>query len=92
VDVRRDVGRIIQRACAHEPHAGSTVLAEDCDLAARAAEDSLRAAIVTRHVDWLRSNREDVNALCLDQQIDDERAAGLALTVEAMAAMDEQWL
>src|SRR3954447_25765344 len=46
VHVRRDVGRIVERASANEAHLRAAVLAEDRDLAVRAAEDPLRAAVV----------------------------------------------
>jgi hypothetical protein len=92
VDVWSDAGRVVQRASAHEPHPRSTVCAEYGDPTARTAEDPLHTAVITRHLDWLWCNCEDLDALRLDQQIDDEGAAGLALAVQAMTAMNEQWL
>jgi hypothetical protein len=46
VNVRSDRGRFVERPRADEAHLGSTVLAEDRDLARRAAVDPLRAAVV----------------------------------------------
>jgi hypothetical protein len=55
------------------------------------AEDALRTPVVTRDVNRLRWHGEDLDTLGLDQQIDDERAAGLPLTVQAMTAVNEEW-
>ena len=90
MNVRGDAGRVVKRAPAHKPHAGAAVLAEDRDLAAWATEDPLRAAMVSRYVDRSRLAGEDLDTLGLDQEVDDERAAGLTLTVQAMAAMNEE--
>jgi hypothetical protein len=67
-------------------------VAEDRDLAARAAEDPLRAPVVARYLDRVRPPRGQLHAVGLDQQVDHEGAAGLALAVQAVAAMDEQRL
>jgi hypothetical protein len=87
VDVRRDIGRIVERPAPYEAHLRRAVLAEDRNLTVRTPEDSLPAAIVARRVDGLRRSRDDMHTVGLDQQIDDEGAAGLALTVQAVAAM-----
>src|SRR5438874_2204899 len=90
VDVGRDRRGLVERAGAHEPHLGPRVLAEDRDLAGRAPVDPLRAAVVTRHVDRLRRAREQLDAVGLDQQVDDEGASGLPLAVQAVTAMREE--
>src|SRR4029079_15441174 len=47
-------------------------------------------AVVARHVDRLRVAGEELDPVGLDQQVDDEGAAGLALAVQAVAAVDEE--
>lgn len=89
VDVRRDGGRIIERPAADEAHVGMAVLAEDGHLAVAAAKDPLNAAVVAREVEGLRRACEERDALTFDDEVDHERAAGLALTVQAVAAMNE---
>jgi trans-2,3-dihydro-3-hydroxyanthranilate isomerase len=59
-------------------------------LAGRTAEDPLRAAVVARHVDRLWIAREQLHAVGLDQQVDDESASGLPLAVQAVTAMCEK--
>jgi hypothetical protein len=49
-------------------------VAEDGDLAVRAAEDRLFAAVVSRHGDRLRRCCEQLDSIGLDQQVDHERA------------------
>jgi hypothetical protein len=90
MNVWHDVRRIIERTAAHEPDLRSTIFAEDGDLTARATEDPLRATVVTRHIDRLRRCRQNLNPLCLDEQIDHEGAASLTLTVQTMTAMNKQ--
>jgi hypothetical protein len=65
-------------------------VAEDRDLAGRATEDRLLAAVIASHVDRLRVAREELNTVGLDQQVDDERASGLPLAVQAVTAMREE--
>ena len=67
-------------------------MAEHSHLAAWTTEDLLRAAVVARHVDLLRLSREQLDAIAFDQQVDDERTAGLPLAVQAMTAVDEERL
>ena len=55
----------------------------------RTTEDPLRAAVVAWGFDLVRRSREQLQMVSLDQQIDDEGAAGLPLTVQAVAAMNE---
>ena len=68
------------------------VLAEHRDLARRATPDRLLRAVVARHGDRLRLAREELHAVGLDQHVDDERASGLPLTVQAMTAVNEEWV
>ena len=82
--------RLVERAAADEPHLGASVLAEDRHLAGRTAEDPLLAAVVARHVDRLRVAGEQLHAVGLDQQVDDEGASGLPLAVQAMTAVREE--
>jgi hypothetical protein len=65
-------------------------VAEDGDLAVRAAEDRLFAAVVSRHGDRLRRCCEQLDSIGLDQQVDHERAPGLPLTIQAMTAVREE--
>src|SRR5215208_6687748 len=90
MNVGRDSRGLIERTAANEPHLGASVLAEDCHLTGRASVDPLFAAVVASHVDRLRDAREQLHALGFDQQVDDEGASGLALTVQAMTAMREE--
>src|ERR1700752_1053823 len=89
VYIRCDVTGIVESAAANEAHPLTAVLAEDSDLTVRAAKDSLHTAIVARHVDWLRRSLKHYDAVRLDEQVDHERAASLALAVEAVAAMNK---
>ena len=45
--------------------------------------------MVWRDVDRVRRSRDFLQAVGLDEQVDDEGAAGLALTVQAVAAVDD---
>jgi hypothetical protein len=72
VYVGRNIGRIVERPAANEAHLARPVLAEERDLALRAAEDPLDAAVVSWHVDRLRGSRDFLQALGLDEQVDDE--------------------
>ena len=77
---------------ANELDLGPSVLAEDGDLAGRAPVDPLRASVVAGHVHRLGVAGEQLHAVGLDQQVDDECAPGLPLTVQAMTAMREERL
>src|SRR5207237_5446397 len=79
-----------ERARANKAHRGASVLAEDRDLTGRAAVDPLVAAVVAGHVDRLRVAGEQLDAVTLDQHVDDEGASRLPLAVQAVAAMDEE--
>jgi hypothetical protein len=80
----------VERPAANEQHLRPSVLAEDRHLAGRTAEDLLLAAIVARHLDWLRVAREQLHTVGLDQQVDNECASGLPLAVQAVTAMREE--
>jgi hypothetical protein len=67
-------------------------VAEHRHLADRTTEDLLLAAVVARHVHLLRLSSEQLDTVALDQQVDDERAAGLPLAIQAMTAVDEERL
>src|SRR5207248_103027 len=90
--VGRDARGVVERAGADEPDRRAGVAAEDRDLAGRAAEDPLLLAAAARNVDRLRLAREQLDAVGLDQQVDDERAAGLPLAIQAVAAVREERL
>jgi hypothetical protein len=92
VDVRRDGGRLVERAAADEAHLRPPVLAVDRHLTVRAAVDPLGAPVVAWHVDRLRLAGEQLDAVGLDQQVDHERTPGLALAVQAVAAVHEHRL
>src|SRR5215217_751661 len=89
VHVRRDIGRIVERPAPDEAHLPRAVFAEERDLTLRAAEDPLDAAVVSWHADRLRRSRDFLQAVGLDEQVEDEGAAGLALTVQAVAAVND---
>jgi hypothetical protein len=40
----------------------------------------------------LRLTRQQLHVVRLDEEVDDERASGLTLAVEAVAAVGDQWL
>src|SRR6059036_3413303 len=90
MNVGRDDRGVVERSATNEQHAAASVLAEDRDLARRTAEDLLFAAVVARHGDRSRIARKQVDPLGLDQQVDDEGASRLSLTVEAVTAMREE--
>src|SRR5689334_16190830 len=90
VDVRADRGRVVERPAADEPHRRMAVGAEDRHLADGAAEDRLDAAVVAGNVHGPRVAGDELDPVGLDQQVDDERAAGLALAVQAVAAVGEE--
>src|SRR6185437_7640493 len=89
-----DVGchrrRLVERAAPHESNLGTAVLAEDRHLTGRTAEDELLAAVVARRLYGFRLAPEQRDTVGLDQEVDHESASGLALAVEAVAAVDEE--
>jgi hypothetical protein len=92
VDVGRDGRRVVERAGADEANARAGVTAEDGDLARGATEDPLLLAAAAGHVDRLRLPGEQLDAVRLDQHVDDERAPGLPLAVQAVTAVREERL
>jgi hypothetical protein len=58
--------------------------------AGRAAEDPLLGPVVARDGDRLRGAREELRAVGLDQDVDDERASSMRLAVEAVTAVREE--
>jgi hypothetical protein len=90
MDVGGDTAGIVERAGADESKPRMAVFAEDRDLAGRAAEDPLAAAVITRNVHGLRVACQQRYPVGFDQQVDHEGAAGLPLAVQAVATVDEQ--
>jgi hypothetical protein len=88
--VGRDACRLVERPRADEGHDGIGVATVERDLALRTAKDLLGRAVVARHLDRLGLARRDLDAVSLDQDVDDERATCLPLTIEAVAAVDEE--
>jgi hypothetical protein len=87
VHVRRDRRRVVERAAADEEHVGAPVVAVHRDLTRRAAVDALLAAVVAGNVHRLRLLAEQLDAVRLDEQVDHDRAPGLSLAVQAVAAV-----
>ena len=90
VNVRRHARRVVERAGADEQDARARVAAVDRDLARRAAEDPLLLAAAAGYVDRRRLAGQQLDAVGFDQRVDDERAAGLPLAVEAVTAVREE--
>ena len=90
MNVGRDSRRLIESTAANEPDFRTAVLAEDRHLAGRTSENQLLAAVVARHLHGLRRGPEQLHTVALDQQVDDERASGLSLAVQAVTAMREE--
>ena len=92
MNVGGDRPGLVERPGAHEADFGAPVLAEHRDLARRAAVDPLSAAVVAWDVDGLWLAAQQLHAIGLDQQVDHERATGLPLAVQAVAAVNEHRL
>jgi hypothetical protein len=92
VNVGRDCCRLVERAGAHETNREARVLAEDGCLAGWAAPDLLLLAAAAGNGDRLRLSGEELDSVGLDQDVDDESAPGLPLTVQAVTAMDDERL
>jgi hypothetical protein len=90
VNVRCYGCRIVERTGANETDLARGLLAEDCYLTGRATPNLLLFAAAARDGDRLRLAREKPHPVGFDQQVGDERAPGLPLTVQTMTAMDEQ--
>jgi hypothetical protein len=92
VDFGRARVRILQRAGAHEAEfrSGARIDAPQRHLAHRAAADPLPLATERRRVDDLRRAGQELDPVGLDQGVEHEGRASLALAPAAVAAMDEQ--
>ena len=90
VDVGGHARRVVERATSNKADARTGVTAENRNLAGRAAEDSLLLAAAAGHVDRVWFAGDQFDSIGLDEDIDDERAPGLPLAVEAVAAVCEQ--
>jgi hypothetical protein len=90
VDIGHNARGLVERAAADEPHACVSVMAEDRHLAGWTTEDPLHAAVVARNVDRLWCACEQLYAVGLDQQVDDESASGLPLAIQAVTAVREE--
>src|SRR5450755_933571 len=92
VDVGRQPIRLVQRADTDEAHgvAAAAIVAPDGDAASRAARDLLSGAALRWRHDDLGLTREDDDAVGLDQGVERERRARLALAPAAVAAVHDQ--
>jgi hypothetical protein len=90
VNVGRHDRRIVERPGADKPDSRARVLAVQRDLARRTTPDLLLLAATPRNVNRDGLACEQLDPICLDQYVDDECASGLPLTVEAVAAVDEE--
>jgi len=90
VDVGRDARGLVERPRTDERDDRIAVVAVERDLALGTAEDGLRRAVVAEHLDQPGLARRELDAVGLDQDVDRERAPGLPLAVEAMAAVHEK--
>src|SRR5262245_9813941 len=91
-----DVGRALIRIvkCSH-PHkaygfSGTRIVAPKRDVALRAARDLLALSAVGRRQHDLWGSGQELDPVCFDHRIDDERRAGLPLAPPAMTAVYEQ--
>src|SRR5262245_55058284 len=90
VHVRRQRRRIVERADADEAQRGQpAVFAPDRRATIRAAIDQVRAPAIGGHRHGTGIAREQHDAAGLDQGVDHEGAAGLPLTIAAVAAVHE---
>src|SRR5205814_6172917 len=91
VDVRRKAVRLFERADADEAHlvAGAAVVAPQCNAALRAAPYLLPDAALRWRVHQLRFAAEQLHAVGLDQRVQRESRARLALAPAAVTAMHE---
>jgi hypothetical protein len=90
VNVGRDCCGLVERAGADEPDREARVLAEDSCLAAGTTPDLLLLAAAAGNGDRLQLSGEELDSVGLDQDVDDESAPGLPLTVQAVTAVDEE--
>ena len=88
VDVGRKVVRRVERAHADEAQLRiAAVVAPQRDAAGRAARDALALAAVGRRVDEVGRPAQQLHAVGLDQRVERERRARLALAPAAVAAV-----
>src|SRR5262245_25396084 len=81
--------RLVQRGHPNEAHDLSpSVVAPDGNLTGAAAVDVVRPAGFGRHGDGHRL-AADLHSIALDERVDRERAAGLTLAEQAVAAVNE---
>jgi hypothetical protein len=93
VDVGRQIRWLVERAHAHEGESlNAAVMAPEGNLAGRAAMNDMRSPALGRNRDPLRLAEEALDPVGLDQRVEHEGAAGLPLTVLAMAAVDKHRL
>jgi hypothetical protein len=92
VNVGRHGCRLVERASPDETNLEARVLAEDSCLAGWATPDLLLLAAAAGNGDRLRLSGEELDSIGLDQDVDDESAPGLPLTVQAVTAVDEERL
>jgi hypothetical protein len=75
---------LVERAATDEPQSWVSVLGVDRHLTGWTSEDPLRAAVVGRCLDRLLVSRQQLHAVGLDQQVDDEGGTSLSLAVPAV--------
>ena len=90
MNVRRDRCRVVERTGSDEADLTTRVLAEDRYLAGWATPDLLLLAAAAGNGDRLRLSGEELDSVGLDQDVDDESAPGLPLTVQAVTAVDKE--
>ena len=90
VHIRRQRRRIVERTDADEAQlCQAAVLAPDRRAAIGTAKDPMRPATVGRHRAGDRIAGQQLDPIGLDQRVEHERGAGLALAILAVAAMHE---
>ena len=72
---------LVERAATDEPQSWVSVLGLDRHLTGRTSEDPLRAAVDGRCLDQLLVSRQQLHAVGLDQQVDDEGVTSLSRAV-----------
>src|SRR5690349_19701220 len=90
--IGREAIRLIERSDTHEgePLSEAGVVAPDGDLAARAAHDALALAAVTRSGHPLRLSAKRHETGGLDQGIEHEGTAGLALAPATVTTVHDE--
>ncbi len=80
----------MERAATDEPQSWVSVLGVDRHLTGWTSEDPLRAAVVGRCLDRPLVSRQQLHAVGLDQQVDDEGGTSLSLAVQAVTAVRKE--